>query len=156
VPSTHSLKTSHDVATKKHLSGIICIKKDYMTSTRPKNPKELKINFQDRTSTCPCAHSKWPHYSTPATFLKNNTLPRKRMKYIHVTIYNVPLQTNLKRHVKIIFFNFAYLSFGFHVAMMNRKRETEGLYSLISALQSSEITHSVTKLVSEICISSIL
>jgi len=83
----------------------------------------MKLTFQDWTSTCPCVHSQWPHCSTPAAFLKNKTLPRKRMKYIHVTIYTFPFQTNWKRHVKIIFLNFTYLSFCFHAAMTNRKRK---------------------------------
>jgi len=94
-----------------------------MTSTRHKNPKELRITFQDRTSTCPCVHSKWPHYSTPAAFLKNNTLPRKRIIHTHITIHNFSLQSNWKGHVKIIFLNLTYLSFGFHAAMLNRKRK---------------------------------
>lgn len=67
------------------------------------------------------------------------------MKYIHVTIYDFPVQTNWKRHVKIIFLNFTYLSFGFHA---DAEQETEARYTIIRALLSSEITHSVTKWVS--------
>jgi hypothetical protein len=69
------------------------------------------------------------------------------MKYIHVTIYNFPLQTNWKRYVKIIFLNFTYLSFRFHAAMLNRKRKDDE--NLIGELLSSETTHSVPKWISE-------
>jgi hypothetical protein len=129
-----------------------------MTSGRHKNPNGTKLTCQDQKSTCPCVHSKWPHYSSPAAFLKIN-LPRKRMKYIHVTIYNFPLQTNWKRYVKIIFLNFTYLSFGFHAAMLNRKRKDDKNHRLSKPHQfttiiyghilSSEITHSVTTWISE-------
>jgi hypothetical protein len=46
------------------------------------------------------------------------------MIYTNVTIYNFPPQTNWKRHVKIISFNFTHLSFGFNAAILDSKLRT--------------------------------